>query len=222
MPIAAIFWDYDNTILETAEAHWKKHVHVLNLQGIELNESHRKRVYENNGTQNWQWMHEELGLNMPQNEYLEAIDTQFQVYLDKLEMRSGVEKIFSIAESNNIPQAIVTNARKSSAEPVLKAKKINALMKFILFKEDYQGRKPDPTPYLEALKKMQTVLGTSLRPKDCLAIEDDPKGVESAHRAGLTVIHRKLKEDSVSCPQADYCCFHEEEFVNIVTNLLGL
>jgi hypothetical protein len=25
MTIQAVFWDYDNTILETADAHWKKH-----------------------------------------------------------------------------------------------------------------------------------------------------------------------------------------------------
>jgi HAD superfamily hydrolase (TIGR01509 family) len=220
MPILALFWDYDNTILETAEAHWKKHCHVLALQGIELKEAHRQRVYENNGNQNWQWMHDELGLNVPRKEYLEAIDAEFQHHLLSLEMRSGVREIFSMAIELKIPQAIVTNARRDSAEPVLKEKKIDSLMKFALFKEDYEGRKPDPAPYLAALKKMEAVLGATLNPKDCLAIEDDPKGVESAHLAGLTVIHRKLHEEDPASPYADYSCFQERDFIKIVTHLL--
>ena len=218
--IRAVFWDYYNTILETADAHWNKHKTVLARHGIELKETFRKRIYENNGNQNWEWMKEALALKIPQKEYLEAVDAEFQNYMINLEMRPGVQELFTLINTLKIPQAIITNARQTSAKPVLEEKNIAPLMKFILFKEDYEGRKPDPTPYLCGIKKMAEILSTLLLPKECLAIEDDPKGVDSAHRAGATVIHRKLSENEADSPYADYCCFHKEDFLKIMSRLL--
>lgn len=220
MKIQAFFWDYDNTILETAEAHWNKHQVVLAKSGIHLSEKFRKRLYENNGAQNWEWMKDELGLKVLQEDYLKQIDAEFQKHLNKLEMRSGISELFKLIAELNIPQAIITNARKDSAEPILKQKNITSMMKFILFKEDYQGRKPDPAPYLEGFKRMAALIGEPLDPHRCIAVEDDPKGVESAHRAGAIVIHRKLNESQAVSEYADYICYHKKEFIEIVTGLL--
>jgi len=59
-----VFWDSDNTLINTAEHHWRKHVETLKTLDINLTDDYRKRVYENNGTQNWTWMNEELGLEL--------------------------------------------------------------------------------------------------------------------------------------------------------------
>lgn len=220
MTIQAVFWDYDNTILATADAHWKKHQTVLAKLGIELNEKFRKRIYENNGNQNWAWLKNEMGLNVPEKEYLETIDFEFQQHMINLEMRSGVSELFDLLERLGIPQSIITNARKNSAKPVLDAKKISPRMQFILFKEDYEGRKPEPTPYLRGIERMGLLLNKQIQPNQCIAIEDDPNGVESAHRAGAIVIHRKLNENEMDSPFADYCCFHKEDFIQTVKTLL--
>lgn len=220
MSIQAFFWDYDNTLLETAEAHWNKHRTVLARYGIELSEMYRKRIYENNGSQNWEWMNKELGLKVPEKEYLQAVDSEFQRHLLALEMRPGIAEIFTLLNELNIPQAIITNARRDSAEPVLQKRNIIPSMKFVLFKEDYEGRKPDPAPYLAGFKKMAEVMKFPFNPRRCIAVEDDPKGVESAHKAGAIVIHRKLKEDEPNSPYADYSCFHKEDFIKIVKHLL--
>ncbi len=220
MFIQAVFWDYDNTILATAEAHWKKHQTVLAGYGIQLNEQYRNRIYENNGYQNWQWITQELHLNIPEKEYLKAIDEEFQKYMINLEMRPGVDELFEFIQNLGLPQGIVTNARKNSAYPVLKEKKILSFMQLTLFKEDYEGRKPDPTPYLTAFEKMGSLLKITLDPKRCLVIEDDPLGVESAHQAGATVFHRTLHEKDNASPYADYSCYHTDIFVQIIKKLL--
>ncbi|CCB87065.1 MULTISPECIES: HAD family hydrolase [Parachlamydia] len=222
MKIQAVFWDYDNTILETAEAHWNKHHTVLRRHGIHLPESYRQRVYENNGVQNWDWMHQELGLPISQENYLYEIDAEFQQAIQTLEMRPGVSQLLALFQDLEIPQAIITNARRDSAEPVLQRRGIAALMQFILFKEDYEGRKPDPTPYLVGLTKMAKVLEEPIHAKQCVAIEDDPKGVEAAHKAGLIVIHRKLREDDLDSPFADYACYQTDHFLEVMQNIMPL
>lgn len=220
MTIQAVFWDYDNTILSTAEAHWKKHKTVLARHGIELSEIFRKRIYENNGNQNWAWLKNELGLNVPEKEYLEEIDVEFQRHMIDLEIRPGVTELFDLIEKKGIPQAIITNARKNSAKPVLDEKGIASRMHFILYKEDYEGRKPEPTPYLRGIEKMEALLKKHIEPNRCIAIEDDPNGVESAHRAGVMVIQRKLSENEADHPHANYCCSHKDDFIRIVKTLL--
>jgi len=220
MSVQAVFWDYDNTILATADIHWKKHEVILAKNGIRLDEIHRKRIYENNGYQNWLWMVDELGLTVPEHEYLTAIDAEFRKHLLELQMRPGVAEMFQLINSLGIPQAIVTNARRSSAQPILDAKNITSVMQFVCFKEDYEGRKPEPAPYLHGFERMSALLKTPIDPKRCLAIEDDPKGVESAHRAGAIVIHRKLCENDLDCSYANYSCFHSEDFTRIIKRLL--
>jgi len=218
MTVQAFFWDYDNTILETAESHWIKHQVVLAKYGITLKEVFRKRVYENNGYQNWAWMKDELGLEVSQEEYLKEIDLEFQKHITDLEMRSGVAELFELLESLEIPQAIITNARRDSAEPILKAKGILPKMKFVLYKEDYEGRKPDPTPYLAGIQMMQEAIKGPI--STYIAIEDDPKGVESAFKAGAIVIHRKLTEDAIPTPYAHYTCFTKDDLLKIALTLL--
>jgi HAD superfamily hydrolase (TIGR01509 family) len=221
MTIQAVFWDYDNTILTTEEAHWKKHETVLAKHGIALSEKFRKRIYENNGSQNWEWMNRELSLKVPEKTYLEEIDAEFLQHILDFEIRPGVTEIFQIFHNLGIPQAIVTNARRSSAQPVMDEKNITPIMRFILFKEDYEGRKPEPAPYLRGFEKMESILQVKIEPHRCLAIEDDPNGVESAHKAGAIVIHRKLREEDAASPLADYSCFHTEDFIRIVEDLLS-
>jgi HAD superfamily hydrolase (TIGR01509 family) len=220
MSIQALFWDYDNTLLETAQAHWDKHVHVLKTLGINLDEKYRQRIYENNGHQNWQWMHQELGLHMKDSQYLAAVDETFRKNLSELKLRPGVLEILDLLKTRNIPQAIITNARKASALPVIEAKGLLVQMQFILFKDDYEGRKPSPTPYLKGLEKMESLLQTKLEPQKCLAIEDDPKGVEAAYRAGLTVIQRTVSKEDLPSPLAHYVCFEQEAFIARVKELL--
>lgn len=216
MTIEAVFWDYDNTILETAEAHWNKHKICLARHGIELAEQYRQRIYHNNGNQNYDWMNTELGLIIPREQYLSEIDTEFQKHMIAYPMREGIEDAFDYLADKKIPQCIVTNARTASAKPVLEAKNITGRMVFTLYKEDYEGRKPDPLPYLTAIKKMEEHIGKSLTPRNCLAIEDDPKGVESAHRAGLTVIHRKLSKDQDPCEYANHVCHSTDDFLKLI------
>jgi HAD superfamily hydrolase (TIGR01509 family) len=220
MKIQAFFWDYDNTILETAEAHWNKHVAVLARHGIVLSEVFRQRVYENNGNQNWEWMKNELGLQIPEKEYLKAIDAEFQRHMFNLKMRPGIEHLIDVIAAHRIPQAIITNARRDSAEPVLAQKGILSKMSFVLYKEDYEGRKPDPAPYLKGFERMEKCLGQPIIPACCIAVEDDPKGVESAGKAGAIVIHRKLSEGMEDSAFANYSCFHEKDLIALILPLI--
>lgn len=193
--IQYVFWDSDNTLVETAEHHWRKHVETLKALGISLDNKYRQKIYKNNGAQNWEWLTEELGLDIPRQSYLDKIDGWYFDNIGQVKIRDGVLDSLHYFNAHKIPQAVVSNGRRCSVMSALEAKALIPYFKFILCKEDYLGRKPSPTPYLTALKKMEELEGVKITPANCLVIEDDPLGVKAGEAAGMQVFHRPMGDD---------------------------
>lgn len=77
---------------------------------------------------------------------------------------------------------LVTTAKKDNAVSVLKAHGLSEYFSDMVFGDEVAKSKPDPEPYLLALKK------TGLRPHEVIAFEDSRSGVVSAERAGIAVV----------------------------------
>lgn len=215
--IRAVFWDSDNTIFDTANLHWRKHAETLAPLGIILGPQDEQRIYENNGQQNWQWLTEECGLTLPQDQYLKLIDHWYTEHIHDIQFRSGVQTLIEAFARQNIFQAVVSNGRRHSVLQPYQNKGIEHYFKFFITIEDCDKRKPSPDPYLKALDRLQEF---SMIPSDCLVIEDDPKGVEAAHLAGMPVIQRRRKQQEAGSPFATLSVFEETEFLDAVFRFL--
>lgn len=78
--------------------------------------------------------------------------------------------------------AVVSSATRSEITTVLKTQNIEHYFQFFIGFEDVRKPKPDPEPYLLALKKFNIV-----QPFKAIAIEDSQVGIASALSAGLKV-----------------------------------
>lgn len=194
MAVNYIFWDSDNTLVGTYDHHWNKHVETLKSHGIALGDEWKERIYTNNGAQNWEWLTAELGLKVEKDRYLDEIDGWYYRHIDRIKLRDGIEDALAMVEDAGLPMGVVSNGRKRSVMAALEAKKLAPHFKFILCIEDYEGRKPDPTPYLAAKTRMQQIVGKPIDSKECLVIEDDPKGVQAGLAAGMNVIDRPIAD----------------------------
>lgn len=215
-----IFWDADNTLTANGDLHWRKHVETARRYGIEIDPSFQKRIYHNNGAQNWTWLKDELGLDVDQQHYLLEIDQWYADHVSEIEFRPGVPEAIDLFTEAGCRQCVVSNGRRNSVMLALNAKSIVPRFEFILCKEDYEGRKPDPAPYLAARIKMEVIVVAMIDPTHCLAIEDDPLGVASAHAARLPVIHRRLREDDPPAQGASINVFSEDDFLKAVRSYL--
>ncbi|MBS1958815.1 MAG: HAD family phosphatase [Bdellovibrionales bacterium] len=74
---------------------------------------------------------------------------------------------------------IVTGSEHDEVEAILKVTGLGNDFDRVWAYGDYAHSKPDPSPYLTAMKAI------SADPKDVLVFEDSRAGMESAHRAGL-------------------------------------
>ena len=197
MSVKYVFWDSDNTLVDTYQHHWRKHFETLKSHGIHLDDGHKARVYHNNGAQNWEWMRSELGLTLSKDQYLDAIDGWYFRHINDIEIRTGIVEALKMFSDAGIPMGVVSNGRRRSVMAALEAKNLVPNFKFVLCIEDYEGRKPDPAPYLAAKTRMQQIMGAAIDPAECLVIEDDPKGVDAGIAAGMTVLHRAIGDDDV-------------------------
>lgn len=193
--IQYVFWDCDNTLVHTAEHHWLKNLHVLRRYGIELPEEHKHRVFLLGSPQNYEWFKDELGFSVPKEDYLREVDEWFTKNAAQIKIRDGVIEALNYFKSQNIPQAVVSNGRTHSVRTVLDAVGLSPYFDTILCKEDYEGRKPAPEPYLAGIRALEGIHGVKIDPATCLAIEDEEKGVQSAKAAGMAVLYRPLGDD---------------------------
>ena len=214
-----VFWDCDNTLLENAEMHWKKHEVTLQKHGYTLPPNVQRTFYHNNGNQNWQWMVDNIGLTIPMDDYLKEIDTWYHANIHTVPLRGGVQWALDYFRENGVKQCVVTNARRASVEPMLEVKGLRHYFEFTWCKEDYTARKPDPMPYATAITQMEKLVVHPINKADCLAVEDDPLGVTAAHKAGIMVIQRRYQRDETPSPDADVSLFDGEELVSYIKNL---
>lgn len=95
------------------------------------------------------------------------------------ELIPGFLEAFSKIRKEARQIGVVTGSEKDEVQSILKAKGLEGAFDRIWAYGDYSASKPDPAPYLQALKDWR------LDPHQTLVFEDSIAGMESASRAGL-------------------------------------
>lgn len=123
------------------------------------------------------------------DEYLDRlIETKAQGYrqkiaqLNEIPLPSNLEEFLTQLKAKNIAVGLVTGATRSEVEYILERVKLVEFFDLIVAGDDLKQSKPEPEPYLLAVQKL------NLEPSECLAIEDNPVGIEAAKRAKIQVV----------------------------------
>mgnify|MGYP006286936879 FL=1 len=186
---SAILWDHDNTLMPTAELHFQKHLHICGQYGVTINESYRLRIAANNGLQNWEWLSNDRGLKLNKEKYLTEIDQFYKKQIARLSPSAVILNCIQDISDKDIPQFIVSNARKSSLSLSVESHGFDKVMSGIFAKEDYQGKKNDPSTYPALLEKIRPFAKHDLKENSCVLIDDDADCIDAANEAGLITIH---------------------------------
>ena len=86
-----------------------------------------------------------------------------------------------------LPLAIASGARHDEIEAILAGIGLRAAFAALVGAEDAARTKPDPAPYLEAARRLESRV-PGLVPAQCVAFEDSLPGVLSALGAGMKVV----------------------------------
>lgn len=123
------------------------------------------------------------------DEYLEQLlETKARNYRQKIEQLSELPIATNLGEflthlkEQDIAVGLVTGATRSEVEYILEKVKLTPYFDLIITGDDLAQSKPEPEPYLLAVQRL------NLDPGECLAIEDNPVGIEAAKRAKIQVV----------------------------------
>jgi len=110
------------------------------------------------------------------------------------ELERGVSVLFPGAReaierlAAECPLAIASGALRQEIVRVLEREGLGGYFRTIVAAEDTPASKPAPDPYLRAVERLGRLVGVSLTPPQCVAIEDSHWGLASAAAAGLRTV----------------------------------
>ncbi|MGB5633923.1 MAG: HAD family phosphatase [Waterburya sp.] len=123
------------------------------------------------------------------NEYIDKLlKTKAQGYRKKFDQLTEIPLAPHLTEflnqlkEQNIAVGLVTGTTRSEVEYILEKVQLAQYFDLIVAGDDLEKSKPEPEPYLLAAQRL------NLEPFECLAIEDNPVGIEAAKRAKIQVV----------------------------------
>ena len=187
----ALFFDNDGILVDTEKYYFEATKIILAEEGIFLTQEDYINYFLLQSKGAW-FLLEEKGYNKLM--IAELRNKRNQLYNSMLQSQKLL--IEGVQESikklcGKFKLAIVTSSRKDHFETIHKSTELLKYFDFVLTREDYLESKPNPEPYLLALKK------SGFTNADCLIIEDSPRGLQAALSAGIDccVIPTELTKD---------------------------
>lgn len=189
--IRAVVFDFDGVIANSEPLHFRAYRDVLAERGLTLTES---AYYENylgyDDVGAFRAIAADAGVAITEQE-IAGLVARKAVQLEALEKSGSVlfpgarEAIARMAAM--WPTAIASGALKAEILRVLEQESLRSFFPVVVSAEDTPLSKPDPAPYLRAVELLGATTA-SLRPSECIAIEDSRWGLLSARHAGLRTV----------------------------------
>lgn len=180
--LKAMFWDMDGTLLNTEIIHAKAIFKVISLFKGEVNlelESLGPLIIGKTEAEAFETLLKSKFIkNITYANFVEKKDKLFLEILKKLPVNQCVDekivKLIQDCSTSGIELALVTSSEKEIASILLDHFKLRNHFKYFIAREDTAKNKPDPEPYLSALKQ------SNLSNSEVLIFEDSQVGLEAA------------------------------------------
>jgi HAD superfamily hydrolase (TIGR01509 family) len=111
-----------------------------------------------------------------------AKEAAFRALTPQMQPMAGLLALMQWARTQGLAQAVVTNAPPENVAHSLGALGLTTAFSPVVIADLLGVGKPDPGPYLEALRQLGLV------PNQAIAFEDSPSGIRSALGAGLYTV----------------------------------
>lgn len=177
MPCEFIFWDNDGVLVDTEGLYFQASREALARIGFDLSAEQFTAISLASGRSVFELATADAGL---MDDLRHWRNRRYSALLAEQELLlPGVrETLAQLAAHKRM--AVVTSSRRDHFDLIHARTELLHLFEFILCREDYREAKPDPEPYLLALRR------SGCEPGRCLVIEDSVRGLAAAKAAGLT------------------------------------
>ncbi len=178
----ALLFDLDGTLAETDSLHLPTWVDTLAPYGVEVDEEfYRDRI---SGRNTAEIVRELLpDLTSEQGRIIgDAKEASFRDRASDLEPLPGLIHFVERGRELGMHIALVTNAPEANVEAILLALELRDFFDVVVLADEVEAVKPDPAPYIAALKK------TGVPAERALAFEDSVSGISSSVAADIPTV----------------------------------
>ena len=180
----AVIFDMDGVIIDS-EKIWKRaEKDIFSSFGVQITQTLARETQAMTTSEATQFWYNKFPWKQTCLKEVEQLVVARVIELIELEdcLINGVKPFIESLKSRNYKIGLATNAPSIIIPVVLKKFGIGHLFDTIASAEFEAKGKPDPAIYLTTAKKL------TIKPKDCLVIEDSYSGMLAAKKAGMTVV----------------------------------
>jgi HAD superfamily hydrolase (TIGR01509 family) len=179
----AVIFDMDGVLIDSEPLHYEVLAKVLARDGFHLSREANEEFIGTTSEAMFATLIARHGLQRSVAEYIRIYDHAIvEVLRRPYPAQPGVKQLIAYLRANDLQLALASSSKRSWIEATLQSLQLADAFDAIVSGDDVERSKPDPAIYQLAAQRL------GLTPERCLAIEDAPKGVESARRAGMTVL----------------------------------
>lgn len=176
----AIFWDNDGLLVDTEMLYFQASQEILATAGIELTKDWYTKKQLQQGMSTFDLVREKEISEPEVQELRQKRNKRYEeLLLTEVPIIDGVIEVLEKLKGH-FQMGVVTSSRKEHFEIIMEKTDLRKYFDFFVTEQDVQNTKPDPEPYLTALKISKQ------KAEDCLVLEDAMRGVQAAKTAGLT------------------------------------
>jgi HAD superfamily hydrolase (TIGR01509 family) len=198
VPIAAIIFDLDGTLVNTEPVHCQAWLEVLAIRGFHYDEEWFQQWIGTADRYLAQGVIDEHELSTPARVLQREKEHLFhQLVVQKNQAFPGTEAALARLQKI-VPLAIATNSAYRDTVQIFQRTPVDRYIKTIVTADDVTLLKPAPDMYLLAAE----LLGVD--PEQCLVLEDSSAGSQAAAEAGMYVLGLTSSQ-----PQASMSAAHE-------------
>ena len=191
--LRAVLFDFDGVIVNSEPLHFYAFHEVLKAEHVELSEEEYYREiigFDDKGA--FRHIYESRAIALEPKTFLKLLTRKSEVMMELIQQRkySALPGVSEFVRSlwRDYPLAICSGALRDEIEVMLEGISLRDCFKVIVSAEDVTVGKPDPQGYLLAARKLSAKAGRTLKPAECLVIEDAITVIRCAKEAGFMTL----------------------------------
>jgi beta-phosphoglucomutase len=188
--LKAVIFDFDGVLVDSEQLHYQAFDEIFRPMGVQITiREYYDRFVGMTDEELFRLIDKEKNLHLPEQRMRELFREKAILFKHlastKAAIIEGVPQFLKMLADNKIPMAICSGALLEEIEMILKGAGLRNYFDVIVSAEQVKKGKPDPEGFLLALKLLNKKLLQTLKPKDCIVIEDSHWGLEAAKSAGM-------------------------------------
>ena len=183
--IKAVLFDMDGVLIDAKDWHYEALNKALGLFGLTISRYDHLHTFDGLPTRDkLKMLSEQYFLPVQLHNFINKVKQRYTLEITNAKCRPMFQHEYALSrlKHEGCKIAVCSNSVRATIELMMNLSGLSKYIDIILSNEDVERAKPDPEIYTAAMEKL------SLKPEECIVIEDNPKGIAAGKASGAFVL----------------------------------